>query len=87
MQVLDAAALRATALLMPRICAADACKPLQAIVDKSLGSGITRVIVSPIANKRVQLVVGASAASNVPKFRAHTLLKLLRATYAHYCTV
>ena len=33
---------------------------LQDIVDKSLGSGITRVIVSPIANKRVQLVVGLS---------------------------
>jgi hypothetical protein len=39
---------------------AESARPaLQAIVDKSLGAGITRVVVSPIANKRVQLVVGA----------------------------
>jgi hypothetical protein len=54
---------RSAVLRASTTCAESARAPLQAIVDKSLGSGITRVIVSPIANKRVQLVVGARAAA------------------------
>ena len=37
-------------------------KTIQAIVDKSAGADITRVVVSPAANKRTQLVVGACVA-------------------------
>jgi hypothetical protein len=46
-------------------------KALQDIVDKSLGSGITRVVVSPIANKRVQLVVGEPLVGLVTSFSRH----------------